>query len=122
MKTGLATAGSVSAVALAHLPCCGLNIALAVGGAGSGLGFLTALEPYRPYFMGFSLLMAAITLWLAFRPHRRCAHHECHHNERPNVIWRRGAAVLVSVIAVGAMFITPAPHNHAHDDQVVLHK
>jgi mercuric ion transport protein len=123
MKTGLASVGSVGATALAHLPCCGINIALAVGGAGSGLGFLAALEPYRPVFIAFSLVMAAVTLALAFRPHKKCAHSECHHNDRPNLAWRRGAAIAVSVLAVGSIFLAPKSHEgHPHDAQVVLHE
>jgi mercuric ion transport protein len=121
MKTGLASAGSVGAVALAHLPCCGLNIALALGGAGSGVGFLAVLEPYRPLFVGFSLVMAAVTVWMAFRPHKRCAHSECHHNDRRNLVLRRGAAIVVSALAVGAVFFSPTHEGHNHSGQVVLH-
>lgn len=121
MKTGLASAGSMAAAVLAHLPCCGLNIALALGSFGSGASFLSALEPYRPWLTAFSIVMAGLTVWFAFRPHRTCAHSECHHNDRRNQLVRKGAALAVALLALGSPFIAPAGHDHSHGQDVVLH-
>ncbi|HFC53553.1 MAG TPA: mercury transporter MerT, partial [Gammaproteobacteria bacterium] len=47
----------------ASLCCVGPLLLLSLGVGGAWIGGLTALEPYRPVFIGITLLF----LWLAFR-------------------------------------------------------
>ncbi len=122
MKTALATAGTIGSALLAHVPCCGLPIAVAAGSAGGGASFLTILAPYRPWLLGFSIVMALFSLWLAFRPHRGCAHSECHHNEMRQRRLRQGVAIASCLVAVGGLFL-PAAHSHqghSHESDIVL--
>ncbi len=55
-------AGSLAAIG-ASVCCVGPLVLLALGIGGSWIGNLTAMEPYRPYFIGLTLLF----LGLAFR-------------------------------------------------------
>ena len=56
LMAGLAAVG-------ASLCCVGPLLLLSLGVGGAWIGGLTALEPYRPVFIGITLLF----LWLAFR-------------------------------------------------------
>lgn len=55
-------AGVIAAIG-ASVCCVGPLILLALGISGAWVGNLTAMEPYRPLFIGLTLLF----LWLAFR-------------------------------------------------------
>lgn len=65
--TQLTSKGSLIASALAAIGasvcCVGSLVLLALGISGTWIGSLTAMEPYRPYFIGLTLLF----LGLAFR-------------------------------------------------------
>lgn len=67
--------GSVILALLAHIPCCGPTLLLAFGGLTVGAGWLHALEPYRWWFMGFSVLSLGFGFWSAYRRPHAC--HEC---------------------------------------------
>ena len=58
-KTSL-TAGVLAAVG-ASVCCVGPLVLLALGISGSWIGHLTAVEPYRPIFIGLTLLFLALT-------------------------------------------------------------
>lgn len=55
-------AGALTAIG-ASVCCIGPLVLLALGIGGTWVGSLTATEPYRPFFIGLTLLF----LWLAFR-------------------------------------------------------
>lgn len=61
------SAGTIIAAAIAaigaSLCCVGPLVLLALGIGGSWMGNLTALEPYRPFFIGITLIF----IFLAFR-------------------------------------------------------
>jgi mercuric ion transport protein len=59
---GSLIAGVLAAIG-ASVCCVGPLVLLALGIGGSWVGSLTAMEPYRPIFIGLTLLF----LWLAFR-------------------------------------------------------
>jgi mercuric ion transport protein len=96
-------AGTLAAIG-ASLCCVGPLVLLALGIGGSWIGNLTAMEPYRPYFIGLTLLF----LGLAFRqlylvpqvcaPGTLCAD--------PNTIKRqRHAFWIVSVLLLGLLAV-----------------
>lgn len=117
-KSWLTGASAVASALLAHLPCCGVNLALLVGAAGSGSSFLGGLTPYRPWFIGFSLVMSGLTLWLAFKPHQAESCGDCcqeaAHTHRTAV--RKKAALALAAISVAGIFLAPAGHSHSHED------
>lgn len=111
MKVLWSSLGAIGAGLLAHVPCCGINLALA---AGTGTSILGGLTEYRPWFIAFSLVMAALSLWLAFRPHGRQACGTC--CAEKDHLWksraRKISAVVVTAAALGAMLIPAAGHHH----------
>ena len=66
MKNSLLNGGTVAAGLLASACCIGPLLAslLSIG----GLAFATTLEPYRPYFIGFTVLFLLGGFYLAYRP------------------------------------------------------
>ncbi|GBE07536.1 merT mercuric transport protein [bacterium BMS3Abin11] len=63
-KTGMATMVTAAAATIgASLCCIGPLVLLSLGIGGAWVSSLTALTPYRPYFIGITLLF----LFLAFR-------------------------------------------------------
>lgn len=115
-KSWLTGAGAVASALLAHVPCCGLNLALILGAAGSGSSFLSGLSPYRPWFIGFSLIMSGLTLWLAFKPHKAHACGDCcqesSHKRRSS--FKKLGALALAAVSVAGVFLAPAGHIHAH--------
>jgi len=59
---GSLIAGVLAAIS-ASVCCVGPLVLLALGIGGSWISSLTAMEPYRPVFIGMTLLF----LWMAFR-------------------------------------------------------
>src|SRR5947208_4245917 len=53
------------------LSCCVFPVALSFLGA-SGLAFAAALTPYRPYFIGLTLLSLGTAFYFTYRPQRDC--------------------------------------------------
>jgi mercuric ion transport protein len=62
--------------ALASLCCLGPLLLLALGFSGAWLANLTLLEPYRPFFIGLSLLALLFAGQLIFRSTPGCQHGE----------------------------------------------
>ena len=106
--------GAAAAALLAHVPCCGLNLALILGTA-SNSTLLAGLSPYRGWFVALSLALSAVTLWMAFKPHKAHACGDCcqpaTHNSRS---WfKKGAAVVLAGVSIVGIFLAPAGHVHA---------
>ncbi|MDH4556393.1 mercury transporter MerT [Pseudomonas sp. BN417] len=59
---GSLIAGALAAIG-ASVCCVGPLVLIMLGVGGAWVGSLTAMEPYRPFFIGLTLLF----LWLAFR-------------------------------------------------------
>jgi mercuric ion transport protein len=66
MKTTLVNGGTVVAGLLASACCIGPLLASLL--SISGLAFATALEPYRPYFLGITAIFLAGGFYFAYRP------------------------------------------------------
>lgn len=71
-KSGVAlTVGGLAAV-LASACCLGPLILVSLGFGGAWLGQLTALDPYRPYFLGAALVALFFAYRQIFRPRQSC--------------------------------------------------
>src|SRR5437016_8498392 len=57
------------------LSCCVFPVALSFLGV-SGLAFAAALTPYRPYFIGLTLLSLGTAFYFTYRPQKDCAPEE----------------------------------------------
>lgn len=68
---GLLAAGAVAAV-LASTCCLGPLLLVLLGFSGAWIGSLSALEPFRPWFLGFTAVVLAIAAVRLFRPVRAC--------------------------------------------------
>ena len=68
---GALLAGGLAAI-LASTCCLGPLILVALGISGAWIGNLTALEPYRPFFIGAALLALFFAWRRIFRPPNAC--------------------------------------------------
>lgn len=101
-KKWLATGGVVGAV-LASSCCIGPLILVSLGVSGAWIGNLTALEPYKPYFITITLIFLGLGFWqVYFRKKPACE--EGSYCARPQsslitqvVLW--GATALVALAA-----------------------
>lgn len=96
-------AGTLAAIG-ASVCCVGPLILLALGIGGSWIGNLTAMEPYRPYFIGLTLLFLGLAFRQLYRvpqvcePGTPCAD--------PNTIKRqRRTFWIVSVLLLGLLAV-----------------
>ena len=64
-------AGGVAAI-LASSCCLGPLVLILLGFSGAGIGNLTALEPYRPYFIGIALVALVLAWRRIWRPAAAC--------------------------------------------------
>ena len=72
-RSGVANSVSVFSAFLSVVPisCCVFPVALSLLGA-SGLAFATALTPYRPYFIGLTLVSLGAAFYFTYRPQKEC--------------------------------------------------
>src|SRR5258708_13390071 len=68
---GFLVAGILAAVG-ASICCVGPLVSLALGVSGAWIGSLTALEPYRPFFIGLTLLFLAFAFHPLYFARRVC--------------------------------------------------
>ncbi|HET9088532.1 MAG TPA: mercuric transporter MerT family protein [Acidobacteriaceae bacterium] len=68
---GVLAAGGIAAI-LASTCCLGPLVLVLLGFSGAWVGSLAALEPYRPWLLGFTLLALASARWRIFRPASAC--------------------------------------------------
>ena len=69
---GFLAAGIVAALG-ASICCVGPLVLLALGVGGAWIGSLTALEPYRPFLIGLTLLFLALAFHRLYLARRVCA-------------------------------------------------
>ena len=104
---------------IAHIPCCGPAVLLALGGTSASAGWWAPLHEYRPYLIALSLAQLGLGFWLAYRqPKTVCpVHGENCQDERKKrririaTIWAV-AAVVLSI----AVWPEPEGHDHAGHD------
>ena len=70
-SSGFLAVGGVAAV-LASSCCLGPLILVMMGFSGAWIGSLSALEPYRPLFLGFTLIALLLAGFRIFRPAKDC--------------------------------------------------
>jgi len=68
---GALVAGGLAAI-LASTCCLGPLVLVALGFSGAWIGNLTALEPYRPFFIGAALVALFFAYRRIFRPIQAC--------------------------------------------------
>lgn len=69
----LAATGSIIGAILASTCCLGPLILLTLGVSGAWIGTLTALEPYKFYFIAVTLVFLAVGFWqVYFKPKGDC--------------------------------------------------
>ena len=105
--------GAAAAALLAHVPCCGLNLALILGTA-SNSTLLAGISPYRGWFIGLSLALSAVTLWMAFKPQKAHACGDCCQpaTHGSQSLFKKGAAVVLAGVSIVGIFMAPAGHVH----------
>lgn len=111
MKMWVTFLASLGTALLAHVPCCGTAVLLAIGGASVSTGFLAHLAPYKDALTALSLAILAAGFVLAYRTPKACAA-ECddktpahrHAQNRPAKI----AAVWVAAILTAVVYAAPA--------------
>lgn len=68
---GVLAAGGIAAI-LASACCLGPLVLVLLGFSGAWIGNLAALEPYRPWFLAFTMLALAVAGWRIFRRASAC--------------------------------------------------
>lgn len=71
-RAGALAVGGIAAL-LASTCCLGPLLLVGLGVSGAWIGNLTALEPYRPWFIAAALLALAFAWWRIFRRPQACA-------------------------------------------------
>ena len=102
-RKNFAAAGSVFGAILASSCCIAPLVLLTLGVSGAWISNLTALEPYKPYFIAVTLVFLGLGFWqVYFKPKKDCA--EGSYCARPNssritkaALW--GATVLIILAA-----------------------
>jgi len=100
---------------LAHIPCCGPTVLLALGGGTAGAGWLEPLHDYRAWLLAASFLQLAVGFWLAYRqPKVVCPVHGTHcDDEKKKRRVRIGTMWVVAGIVI-SIALWPQPHDHDH--------
>src|SRR5579871_2703591 len=73
-RTSITNSFSLLSAIFSFLPlsCCVFPVAFSFLGA-SGLTFAAALTPYRPYFVGLTLISLGFGFYFTYRPKKDCA-------------------------------------------------
>ena len=100
--------GGVAAI-FASACCLGPLILLLLGFSGVWIGNLTALEPYRPFFIGLAVLALLLASRRIWQPVAGCqSGNVCAQPQvRRSYQWLFGLVVLLVVIAVAFPYIAP---------------
>lgn len=101
---GAALATGGVAALLASACCLGPLVLVTLGVGGAWIGNLTALEPYRPIFLGAALLALALAYRRIFRPASLCRPNEVCAVPRVRRAYRVVFGVVVLLVAVGLGF------------------
>lgn len=106
-KTTLMATGGILG-ALAASTCCIVPLALfSLGISGAWIGQLTALEPYKPFFIAITVGFLGCGYWLVYRkPKVACAEGEACARPLPNRLVK--AALWFATVLVILAFLWPA--------------
>jgi mercuric ion transport protein len=100
---GLLMAGILAAVG-ASICCVGPLVLLALGVSGAWIGSLTALEPYRPFFIGLTLFFLALAFYRLYFARRACTPGSACANPR-TLKHQRLAFWIVTVLVLGLISV-----------------
>src|SRR4029077_4090000 len=100
---GSLAAGILAAVG-ASICCVGPLVLLALGVSGAWIGSLTALEPYRPFFIGLALLFLAFAFHRLYFARRSCNPGSACANPR-TLKHQRLAFWIVTVLVLGIISV-----------------
>jgi mercuric ion transport protein len=101
---GIAAVGGVLG-ALAASACCILPLVLfGVGIGGVWIGNLTALAPYQPIFVAFTVVVLVWGFWRVYRPQRACAEGETCARPLPNRVVKAGLWLATALIGAALAF------------------
>lgn len=101
-RTALA-AGGLAAI-LASTCCLGPLVLVALGVSGAWIGNLTALEPYRPVFLGVALVALLLAARRIFRPAQPCQPGEVCAIPRVRATYKVIFWVIAALTGVGLAF------------------
>lgn len=106
---GALALGGIAAI-LASTCCLGPLLLVALGVSGAWIGNLTALEPYRPFFIAASVAALAFAGWRIFRPIRTCAPGAVCAVPRVRAIYKVlfGVVALLVLIALVYPYVLPS--------------
>jgi mercuric ion transport protein len=100
---GFLVAGILAAVG-ASICCVGPLVLLALGVSGAWIGSLTALEPYRPFFIGLTLLFLGLAFHRLYFARRACNPGSACANPR-TLKHQRLAFWIVTVLVLGLISV-----------------
>ena len=101
---GFLIAGILSAVG-ASICCVGPLVLLALGVSGAWIGSLTALEPYRPIFIGFTLLFLGFAFYRLYLVRPSCSPESSCAN--PRTLKRRRLGFWIVTLLVLGLIAVP---------------
>lgn len=105
---GPLVAGGVAAI-LASACCLGPLALLSVGISGAWIANLTALEPYRPIFIGLALLALAFAGRRIFRPSEVCKPGEVCAVPKVRTAYKLAFWLIAALVLLGLVFPYMAP-------------
>ena len=100
---GFLIAGILSAIG-ASICCVGPLVLLALGVSGAWIGSLAALEPYRPIFIGLTLLFLGLAFYRLYLVRSACSPESACANPR-TLKHRRLAFWVVAVLVLGLIAV-----------------
>ncbi|MGE0356239.1 MAG: mercuric ion transporter MerT [Burkholderiales bacterium] len=105
---GTLLAGGIAAI-LASTCCLGPLVLISIGVSGAWIGNLTALEPYRPIFVGIAVIALLLAWRQIWRPAAACEPGQVCAIPRVNRAYRMlfWAVVALAIAAMGFPLIAP---------------
>ena len=100
---GSLLAGGVAAL-LASACCLGPLVLVVLGFSGAWIGNLTALEPYRPWFLGAALVAMVLAWRQIYRPARACEPGDVCAAPRVRGAYKAAFWFVALLIAIAAVF------------------
>jgi mercuric ion transport protein len=104
-SSGFLAAGGLAAV-LASSCCIGPLVLVMLGFSGAWIGSLSALEPYRPVFLGFTVLTLLIAAFHIFRQPQGCEADGSCSTPKSRTIQK----LIFSIVAVFALIAITFPY------------
>lgn len=100
---GALAAGGLAAI-LASSCCLGPLVLVTLGVSGAWIGNLTALEPYRPWFIGAALVALFLAWRRIFRPAQACAPGEACAVPRVRTGYKALFWIVVALVVLALVF------------------